>query len=477
MLIVVVAVLLMEATNGACTFRAPFPFPGTFQGFQSSVFGLQQFNVSGMMMYLNSPDQQQALCEGRLENASVMMVGFVLPQIVTRQPNLVLPGGCSLELMAKNCARASCAGLVQFGFDAPPDSRFDLTVRDWWDRFNGTGYTFPVMQCLMPPAVFSQLLLGNVTIPPSVVLLSDGLSGYDVLAQSYGIFFQVFFSVWSLFLVLSAALFIWGQVVASREGGKRFPEVAIVTLSFELLCNLMRFIYCVVDPLWKNGLYPVQIHMVFVTGFFSFSLIATLALALFWWMSLSTSRATKVRLRDCGPLSFLVGGSLIALAGEFIPAGLRLGFANINLTGLSLEISGGFALGSYLLLSGFFLISGVRVVYTLNRGRAMRTDGAAMPRLQQRLLYFVVADSLSMITCGGLFLLVTSPWFLTNAGFWACFSVIWVFLCLISTLQVYTFRALPPKPVRQQVKADGGYGGTGGQTADTSEVQTGFLVV
>lgn len=444
---IVVLVLFSELVYGACTFSSgPLAATGTMGGYNNAVFGLQSFdNYTREVTFLNTQAQQDSLCSGGMVNVSGKVVAFLTPQVVTRQP-VVIPGGCSYELMALNCNAAGCAGLIEFAFGS---DGFDVLSRDWWVSRNGStgGYTWPLCTCFVPNI---ELVQAN-NLSNTMVVLSSGPASYARVASTYGLGFQVLFALYSGFLWITAAVFLVLTIRSKAVGNvKVLPILPIISLTAELICNLLRFSYLAVDPLWVTTIYSSRVHLFFATGFWSISMCATLAISVFWFQSVNLSKKSVT----ISPLTivFLVLAGCLILCGELIPAGLRVVLSDIRFTQLTLLVTAIVACLTFSVLSIFFLSTGIYVLWRLNAANKLKKSQKTMPAMQKQLLVFVVLDSVCMITLAGVFFLLTGPRFLTSLGFFTSFTIIFCLEFIISTLQIFIFR--PRKKQKQKKKTE-----------------------
>jgi hypothetical protein len=320
------------------------PLTGEYEGYVHATFGLQTYtNFSGEMVFLNSLEEQEALCFGRLQdflNVSGKVVGFVTPQVTTRVAGYrMVNGGCSYETMVASCVRANCSALLQFG-QVGDDDGFEILSRDWWDARNSStewtdgredqAITFPVYVCLLD--TLDRVFGYNISDMP--VVLSSNDSNFAIIAAGYGTFFRVAFSIWTLFNLLCAILFLVRQVYDHKRSKKvgQFPELAVSALSFEIFCNVLRFAYVVVDPFWVTTKYPSPVHLIFGTACFSFSLCATLIIAVFWFKSVKLSNRQVKLMSDCATAVLVSVLCLVIFAGEYIPGALRVALLALQQT-------------------------------------------------------------------------------------------------------------------------------------------------
>ena len=82
-------------------------------------------------------------------------------------------------------------------------------------------------------------LASNTTLYPEVnVTITSQRSHYQLVAESYGIVFQVLFSIWTMFNCVSSFVFLIGHI---QKRKKDVPVLSVAVLSLECFCNLFRF--------------------------------------------------------------------------------------------------------------------------------------------------------------------------------------------------------------------------------------------
>lgn len=85
---------------------------------------------------------------------------------------------------------------------------------------------------------FLNMSITNLILPIS---LTPDKSYFVQIGNSYGIAFQVIFSVWCAVVIALSIVWMIGQIT-SRKKNARFPEVAVAVLSLELFQNTMRLV-------------------------------------------------------------------------------------------------------------------------------------------------------------------------------------------------------------------------------------------
>lgn len=279
--------------------------------------------------------------------------------------------------MISNCERAGCAGLVRMFDNDQSQQNSPIPPIFWWANLNRSylapqnAINFPVMQAQIGPAVnllFGAFFAPNVTIvfPQVNVVVSSQLDYYQQVGGTYGIFYEVWIGLWSLFNFISAGVFIYAQLTRKTA---EFPLLAVVALSLECFCNLMRFTVAVVDPFVVWGIYwPIYILQIWLSFFFSWSLVATFLIA-FFWFRLSFHSGRKLNISSPIVVIPCVIVSLLILAVEYVPL-MVLVFSPIpvNNTLLGRTIAQSLC---YWIVSAFFIVSGARILMLIRRGAKM----------------------------------------------------------------------------------------------------------
>lgn len=115
-----------------------------------------------------------------------------------------------------------------------------------------------------------------MSVPDTNVTIVSQYSRFTLICRSFGVFFQIFFSLWNGFIAFLASFMLIGQITAVRSGIRSVPDIIMLGLLLEALQCSLRFLYVVVDPIWINGVYPSYIHGFFVTAFPAFTMMAVL---------------------------------------------------------------------------------------------------------------------------------------------------------------------------------------------------------
>ncbi len=348
--------------------------------------------------------------------------------------------------MISNCERAGCAGLVRF-YDSE-ELQFNSPVPPifWWSCKNCSylapqnSINFPVIQSEAGPQVlllfYSFFVSSNVTIvfPEVNVQISSELNYYQYVGGTYGIFYQVWMALWSLFNVVSAGLFIYAQL---RKRRAEFPLLAVVALSLECFCNAMRFTVCVVDPLVVWGVYwPISVLQIWLSFFFSWSLIATFLIA-FFWFRLSFHFGRKLDMTSPIVVVPVVIVSLLILAVEYVPLCILI-FSPIYVgnTILGRIIAQSIC---YWIISAFFIASGLRVLQLMRRGTRMH----GKDRRQKSMATFLLVDA-CLLTAFGCFIYAFNSPDAQRTNMWYGLTTVQAcFLLTISTVQIYVFATNP----------------------------------
>lgn len=349
--------------------------------------------------------------------------------------------------MISNCERAGCAGLVRFFDNYELQFNSPIPPIFWWSC-NNCSYlaqqntiNFPVVQVqagqvILPLFATFFLPPGNVTIsfPETTVRITSDLNYYQYVGGTYGIFYQVWFSLWSLFNAISAVVFMYMQLKKRRS---EYPLLAVSALSLECFCNAMRFMICVVDPLVVWGVYwPIYILQIWGSFFFSFSLIATFLIA-FFWFRLSFHFGRKLDVTSPAVVLPVVIVSLLILAVEYVPLFILI-FSPIYVgnTLLGRIIAQSIC---YWLISAFFIISGIRVLLLMRRGSRMH----GKDRWHRSIAVFVIVDAILLTSFGCFIYAFNSPDAQQTNMWYGLATVQSFFLLLISTVQIYVFATNP----------------------------------
>jgi hypothetical protein len=230
--------------------------------------------------------------------------------------------------MISNCERAGCAGLVRFYESEELQFNSPIPPIFWWSCRNCSylapqnSIDFPVVQSQIGQQallLFGAILtMPNLTIvfPEVNVTVNSDINYYQYVGGTYGIFYQVWMGLWSLFNTVCAAVFIYAQLKKRRA---EFPLLAVVALTLECFANAMRFTICVVDPLVVWGIYwPISVLQIWSSFFFSWSLIATFLIA-FFWFKLSFHFGRKLDTTSPAVIVPVLFVSILILAVEYVP--------------------------------------------------------------------------------------------------------------------------------------------------------------
>ncbi len=291
-------------------------------------------------------------------------------------------------------------------------------------------------------------LLGSFFAPPSAnltpivfpevsVQITSQRNYYQYVGETYGIFFQVITALWALVNFVSAAIFIYAQLTRRRA---EFPLLAVVSLSLECLCNVLRFSINVVDPLLVWGIYwPLYIIQIWQSYFFSLSLIATFLIA-FFWFRLSFHMGRKLKVGKPAVFVPILVISIMILAIEFAPLMIVIFspfYVGDTLTGRIIAQS-----ICYWIISAFFIISGIRIMTLIRRGRKMqyRKD-----ERQKSMATFIIVDACLLTSFGCFIYAYTSPLAQTTNMWYGLTTMQCFWLLAISSVQIFVFAAKPSR--------------------------------
>lgn len=463
---------LMAMTAGNIIIPPPHPFAGEYPLTVFYSFGWREFaNVEREMVTLTTIETSLLLCVGfpRLPQLGNMtgvegkVVGYVFPIVTASNPGHGLVNnngvpGCAYELMVSNCELAGCAGMVRF-FSAEDDFLFNSPVvpQFWWSCLNCSylnpahpAIDFPVTQAavgpVMLPLFYAILSPPNASIPPIVfpvvnVTMTSDISNFQYIGATFGLFAQVFLSLWAL---VNVVLAIYLLVLQLRRGKRQtvYPTLAITTLALEAWCNFCRLPVLLVDPFFAWGIYmPTYIVQIWISFFWSWSLIATFLIA-FYWYRISFEAGRRTEFTSPKVLIPVILLSILLLCAEYVPLCIAI-FSSVFIenTLLGRVIAESIC---YWAVSAFFIISGVRVLMILGRGASGRGLTRAT-RQQKSLARFVISLS-ALLTVFGAFLYAntTTEAKFTN-GWYGINFVTFVFLLAISLLQILIFNVARKK--------------------------------
>jgi hypothetical protein len=265
-------------------------------------------------------------------------------------------------------------------------------------------------------------------------VLSSDTSNFGYAAASYGVAFQVFFSVTNFVLCAAAAFWIVAQVRQAKRANAPVPDLAILTLSLEFVGCLTRFVYVVVDPLWAYGTYPSYLHLFFGPGFNAFSLSATVVIAVFW-SSVVCAAGKSFALRNWKSVIIVVALILVVFFAQIILGIMRvtLSVSSTNYMLLVSSILSASFIGACAL---YFLITGALLIHRLRKGRQLRDPNQSQVVF---FLVFVIVDTVLLVGEAIVSLLFASDFFGTVVGFYTVFSLIWLLQLLVSANQIFVF--------------------------------------
>jgi hypothetical protein len=348
--------------------------------------------------------------------------------------------------MISNCERAGCAGLVRFYESEELQFNSPIPPIFWWSCRNCSylapqnSIDFPVVQSQIGQQallLFGAILtMPNLTIvfPEVNVTVNSDINYYQYVGGTYGIFYQVWMGLWSLFNTICAAVFIYAQLKKRRA---EFPLLAVVALSLECFANAMRFTICVVDPLVVWGVYwPISVLQIWSSFFFSWSLIATFLIA-FFWFKLSFHFGRKLDTRSPAVIIPVIFVSILILAVEYIPLCILI-FSPIYVgnTLLGRVIAQSLC---YWIISAFFIVSGIRVLILMRRGTRLH----GKDRRQKSMASFIIADACLLTAFGCFIYAFTDPTAQRTNMWYGLATVQSAFLLTISTIQIWVFATSP----------------------------------
>jgi hypothetical protein len=354
---------------------APHPFAGEHRLTTFTAFGWQTFlNVSRAMVTLTTLEQSMLLCSGNLSGVRGKVVASVFPPATTANPSDGVVSssgipGCAFELMISNCELAGCSGFVRLmdkHYNSVEDAIYNSELLlQYWFRCRNCSFLNPQRPAIMFPVATAEIghavlpLLysmlqqgGNSTLlfPEVVVAMTSSESQWHFITRTYGVAFQVVFSLWSALNASLAVLLIFAQL----KNGTVLPLLAILVLSLELVANILRFVFFVVDPSFSWGsYYPYPVLLVFAKQWASLTLIAAFITAVFW-LKVSFLRSDN-RFNILWYLHIVIV-SLLLLVAELVTILLSV-FLNVSIydTKLGRVICVSVSL---ILIAIFFVISG-----------------------------------------------------------------------------------------------------------------------
>ena len=223
-------------------------------------------------------------------------------------------------------------------------------------------------------------------------------------------------------------------------------------------CSLFETLvrYVVVDPVLSYGtLYPVYIIQIWLSWAFAWSLLATFLIA-FFWFKLSFSVSQKLSQNGFVLWISAIVFSLLILSVEVRSTQKSLSIVYISFrykyVPLMIIVFGDVyildaILGRviaqslcYWFLSAFFISSGCRILYLLNKAADLRRQTSG----QRTMARFMVADAVLLTSFGAFVYAFTTPTATTSvAAFFALYSVEFAFLASISSVQIWMFKLAP----------------------------------
>ena len=272
------------------------------------------------------------------------------------------------------------------------------------------------------------LLLDNVTI-------SNANSDWLAISSTYGYVCQVVLGSFAGLNIFLATKSIYVTVAEDFvQAKKRIISLAVFCLSVELLANVIRFVYYVVDPFFMWGTFPVEVGLMLDKGLLSLTLMTTAITALFWTKVVQGGKTRKqVTLKELWPwilITVLVLVLLEFLDGIVYITNPTAPFDDINNVTLTILAAVCAATAICLFLSGTFLLRKVRI--------GQRLQSTRQSTFQKSISLYIISE----LVCS----LILIIWFLlfawltvlsqNNTGYWILQSIYFL------TLQFASFSCI-----------------------------------
>lgn len=451
---------LFVLVQGEIIIPSPHPFAGTYPISRFRSFGwIELSNIPMTLSVVTDVNIAGALCANNHSAVSHLrgkLVGLIYPYFTSIDPlQSIARGGCAPERMFSVAMDAGIAGMALF--QNPETSGWSQLI---WSRcrncsiFSGRAIDMPCIFINVVPGTtkapwtqvwidyVQQGTMASMEIADSnVTLVKMDKGPYEGYAITVGIVFQSIFALWALSNVIMAAVYISFQAQV-----KPHPVLALAALSLELVCNLWRFSFFLVDPWLMNSILPIPYWEVIGSCVYSVSCVATWLIACFWvqltllWKFGPGYRHSK-RARFGIPL-LIVSGSLIILSMEFVPRTMAI-FGDALPYRASVQVFFFCQFSVHFALAVFLLASGLRVLWMKADAGEFRVGLDDQARSIAR---FIVVDATLLLAVAGYSAILYAE-SIFYPDYWLASRIGLASLYLaLSTSQILTFRRHAPAP-------------------------------
>jgi len=219
---------------------------------------------------------------------------------------------------------------------------------------------------------------------------------------------------------------------------QRSSTFALVCLFVEAITNLVRAVYCIVDPFLSQNIFSFQVHRMLVTVTFPWSVGTSLLIALYWAESIT--RLTPVRIGFLSRykvhfIAILVLFILLELFGSIVHA-FRLTFIRISIV-FAVSTAG---VCAQLLVALLFLYYGSKVLKFLRMDVELIATNTDMHRSRlRRMTNRIIVSGIGMIVFIVSAAFGGTSLFNTPYGYFSIFAGAYLGLQITSIMQIFAF--------------------------------------
>ena len=277
--------------------------------------------------------------------------------------------------------------------------------------------------------LLQQTLNTNLTL--SITITSNDRNPWGELYQTW--YYVLVTRALLPIFALCCCYFALDRYVIYKALGR--SRIAIMCLAIEAITNLVRAVYCAIDPFVSQQIFPFPVHRILVFISVPWSLSTSMLIAFFWAEALAITTTIKGQLLSRFKPHFVGFLAMFILLELFssIVHGFRLTFIRIPII-LATALLG---VCAQLVVAVLFFIYGFKVLKVLRRGIAISNEAQKRTAQMRRMTKRILGSGVGMIIVVISATLFGTPIFFTPYGRFLCYVSVYIGLQITSIFQIF----------------------------------------